>query len=144
MPFAELATADLMVDREYLGGPPQSMTGDPIAQLLPVGMLGGFRYRGRRAAPLLVVLTTSGAEAHWPGVLDLTTGTFTYYGDNRNPGKDLHDSPRGGNVILRRTFDMAHGDAQERSIVPPYFLFAKAGAGRGVPRGARAGRCGRR
>jgi hypothetical protein len=93
------------------------MTGDPIARLLPVGMLGGFRYRGRRVAPLLGVLTTSGTEADWPDTLDLTTGTFTYYGDNRSSGKDLHDSPRGGNVILRRTFDMAHGDAQERSSV---------------------------
>src|SRR5215469_8060443 len=89
VPFEELAGADLVVDREYLGGPPQSMTGDPIGRLLPVGMLGGFRYRGRREAPLLVALTTSGAEPDWPDFLDLSTGTFTYYGDNRSPGSDL-------------------------------------------------------
>jgi hypothetical protein len=130
VPFSDLETADLVVDREYLGGPPQLMSGDPVARLLPVGLLGGFRSRGKREAPLLVVLTTSGAEPDWPDSLDMTTGTFTYYGDNRHPGKDLHDSKRGGNLILRRTFDLAHGTAEDRQAVPPYFLFAKAGRGR--------------
>ena len=40
VPFGELETADLVVDRIYLGGSPQSMTGDPVGRLLPVGMLG--------------------------------------------------------------------------------------------------------
>lgn len=132
VPFDDLPTADLMVDREYLGGSQKSMADDPIARLLPVGTLGGFRYKGSREAPCLVVLYTSGAEADWPDTLDPATGTFTYYGDNRHPGKDLHDSPRGGNSILRRTFDLAHGGAGPRTQVPPYLLFAKAGRGRDV------------
>jgi hypothetical protein len=130
--FGDLPDADLVVDREYLGGSQRSMADDPIARLLPVGTLGGFRYKGSRQMPRLVVLYTSGAEADWPDVLDLTTGTFTYYGDNRRPGKELHDSPRGGNIILRRTFDLAHGGAGTRASVPPYFLFSKAGPGRDV------------
>jgi Restriction endonuclease AspBHI N-terminal/Restriction endonuclease len=132
IPFEELADADLIVDREYLGGSQGSMADDPIARLLPVGTLGGFRYRGSRQAPRLVVLYTSGAEADWPDELDLTTGTFTYYGDNRLPGKELHDSPRGGNIILRQTFELAHDGAEERRSVAPYFLFSKAGPGRDV------------
>jgi hypothetical protein len=132
VPFEELADADLVIDREYLGGSQGSMADDPIARLLPVGTLGGFRYRGSRQSPRLVVLYTSGAEADWPDELDLTTGTFTYYGDNRQPGKELHDSPRGGNIILRQTFELAHGGAEPRRSVPPYFLFSKAGAGRDV------------
>jgi hypothetical protein len=132
IPFGELATADLVVDRQYLGGSQRSMADDPIARLLPVGTLGGFRYKGSRQAPRLVVLYTSGTEADWPDELDLTTGTFTYYGDNRQPGKELHDSPRGGNIILRETFDLAHGDAGARCKVAPYFLFSKAGRGRDV------------
>jgi hypothetical protein len=80
----------------------------------------------------LVVLYSSGAEVDWPHELDLTTGTFTYYGDNRQPGKELHDSPRGGNIILRHAFDLAHGDSEQRRSVPPYFLFSKAGRGRDV------------
>lgn len=61
VPFEELEQADLVVDREYLGGPAQSMTDDPTGRLLPVGMLGGFRYRAKRERPLLVAVTTSGA-----------------------------------------------------------------------------------
>lgn len=132
VPYSDLPIADLIVDREYLGGSKGSMADDPIARLLPVGTLGGFRYKGSRHKPQLVVLYTSGAEADWPDMLDLTTGTFTYYGDNRHPGKDLHDSPRGGNIILRRTFDLAHDDAKTRTSVPPYLLFSKAGPGRDV------------
>ena len=128
--FEDLPGADLVVDREYLGGPPQSMTGDPIGRLLPVGMLGGFRYRGRREAPLLVVLTTSGAAPDWPDSLDLSSGTFRYYGDNRSPGADLHKSPRSGNLVLRHTFELAHGNSEDRHKVPPYFLFASTGKGR--------------
>jgi hypothetical protein len=122
IPFEDLAATDLVVDRHYLGGSQRSMADDPIARLLPVGTLGGFRYKGSRHAPRLVVLYTSGTEADWPDELDLTTGTFTYYGDNRHPGKELHDSPRGGNIILRHTFDLAHGDAEARRKAAPYFL----------------------
>lgn len=97
------------------------MTGDPVGRLLQVGMLGGFRYRGQREAPLLVALITSDAEPDWRDSLDLTTGTFTYYGDNRRPGRDLHDSPHSGNVALRRTFDRAQGTAEDRRQVGMYF-----------------------
>ena len=62
VPFEELEQADLVVDREYLGGPAQSMTDDPTGRLLPVGMLGGFRIpRAKRERPLLVAVRTSGA-----------------------------------------------------------------------------------
>jgi hypothetical protein len=132
VPFDELALADLVVDRVYRGGTQGSVADDPLSRLLPVGNQGGFRYNGSREAPRLVVLYTSGAEADWPDALDPATGTFTYFGDNRQPGKDLHDSPRGGNVILRGTFDLAHGSAEHRAKVPLYLLFAKAGRGRDV------------
>lgn len=131
VPFEELSSADLVVDRVYRGGALGSVADDPLSKLLPVGNQGGFRYWGKRDAPRLVVLYTSGAEADWPDALDPATGTFTYFGDNRHPGKELHDSSRGGNVILRRTFDFASG-AEARAQVPPYFLFAKAGRGRDV------------
>lgn len=132
VPFDELASADLVVDRVYRGGTQGSVADDSITRLLPVGNQGGFRYNGPREAPHLVVLYTSGAEADWPDLLDPATGTFTYFGDNRQPGKDLHDSPRGGNVILRGTFDLAHSSPGDRTKVPIYLLFAKAGRGRDV------------
>ena len=131
VPFDELSAADLVVDRIYRGGSQGSVADDPLAKLLPVGNQGGFRYWGKRDAPRLVVLYTSGVEPDWPDVLDPATGAFTYFGDNRHPGKELHDSSRGGNVILRRTFDLA-SSAKSRPQVPPYLLFAKAGRGRDV------------
>jgi hypothetical protein len=37
----------------------------------------------------------------WPDHLDPRTGIVVYYGDNRSPGRELHKSPRHGNLILR-------------------------------------------
>ena len=73
-----------------------------------------------------------GAEPDWPDVLDVYTGSFTYYGDNRSPGRELHDTPRRGNLLLRRVFEWAHDGASGRARVPPFFLFDKPGRGRDV------------
>jgi hypothetical protein len=51
-----------------------------------------------------MALVTSGANTDWPDTFDIVTGTVTYYGDNRKPGPDLHDTPKGGNIVLRNTF----------------------------------------
>jgi Restriction endonuclease AspBHI N-terminal len=60
---------------------------DPLARLLPVGNQGGFRTYGSVAkdAVKLAVLYRSGAEPDWPDALDVYTGAFTYFGDNRSP-----------------------------------------------------------
>jgi hypothetical protein len=131
-PFNGHRTADLVVDRVYLGGPQPHWGADPLQHLLGVGLQGGIRARGGLRATQLVALRTSGADPDWPDALDMSTGTVTYYGDNRSPGADLHQTPRHGNLILRRTFDLAHGDAATRRCVPPYFFFEKAGPGREV------------
>jgi hypothetical protein len=57
--------------------------------------------------------------------LDLNTGQFVYYGDNRTPGHDLHDTRRRGNLLLKAAFENAHGDAPKRAEVPPFFVFTK-------------------
>ena len=131
-PFSGHRTADLVVDRVYLGGPQPHWGADPLQHLLGVGLQGGIRAKGGLKATQLVALRTSGTDPDWPDVLDLSTGTVTYYGDNRQPGADLHRTPRNGNVILRKTFDLAHGDAEARRSAPPYFFFEKAGPGREV------------
>jgi len=56
----------------------------------------------------LAVLYTTGAEPDWPDVLDVHTGVFTYFGDNRSPGRELHDTQRKGNLLLSRVFERAH------------------------------------
>lgn len=125
-PFSRHRTADLVVDRVYLGGPQPHWGADPLQHLLGVGLQGGIRAKGGLRATRLVALRSSGTDPNWPDVLDPSTGAVTYYGDNRKPGTDLHQTPRHGNLILRKTFDLAHGDAQARRHVPPYFFFEKA------------------
>lgn len=57
--------------------------------------------------------------------LDPETGTFTYYGDNKKPGRELHDTPRYGNILLRNMFDALH--TGRRDQVPPVLVFSNAG-----------------
>ncbi|GAA2223307.1 restriction endonuclease [Promicromonospora sukumoe] len=131
--FADLQMADLVLDRVYQGGSKGNMGDDPIGKLLPVGNQGGFRYKGsvEKQDVRLVVLYTSGEETDWPDQLDPTTGDFTYYGDNRKPGRGLHETQRKGNLLLRDIFDWSRGDANDRAAVPPLLLFQKS-SGRDV------------
>ncbi|MEP7022872.1 MAG: restriction endonuclease, partial [Actinomycetota bacterium] len=132
--FDQLTSADLVLERVYRGGVAGNTGDDPLARLLPVGNQGGFRTFGSRAKDevRLAVLYTSGAEPDWPDSLDVYTGAFTYFGDNRSPGRELHDTPRKGNLLLSRAFERAHQDAAARARVPPFLLFYKAGPGRDV------------
>jgi len=120
--FDQLADADLVVDRVYRGGSAGNASDDPLSKLLPVSNQGGFRTYGRtmQDAVKLVVLYTSGAEPDWPDALDPYTGTFTYFGDNRSPGRELHDTPKKGNLLLSRAFERAHTDRASREQVPPF------------------------
>jgi hypothetical protein len=137
VPFSQLGEADLVLDAVYAGGSAGHSGDDALARLLPgTGNQGGFRYAGSPAKGTvrLAVLYTSGGEVDWPDYLDTETGTFTYYGDNKTPGKGLHKTPRNGNVLLRDAFDSSHGtEYDRRTKVPPFLLFEKARAtGRAV------------
>ena len=57
-------------------------------------------------------------EVPWQDI-EPTTDDFTYYGDNRRPGKDLHDTPRGGNELLRQLLAASRAGVIERQAVPP-------------------------
>jgi len=127
-----LKHADLIVDRIYEGGRGGNAGDDPLNALLGVSNQGGFRILGKRNAPRLIVLTTSLANRDWPDFLDLQTGRFTYYGDNKNPGSELHDTGRYGNHLLRSIFEWAHSGVAGRSQVPPILLFSSAGNYRDV------------
>lgn len=125
--FNQLASTDLQVDAVYEGGRAGNAGDDPLGKLLPVGNQGGFRFAGsvRDDDLRLVVLYTSGSDPDWPDALDVETGLFTYFGDNRSPGKELHDTSRGGNAILRRCFDRLHA-GPTRDTIPPFLIFNKA------------------
>lgn len=133
VPFTDLRTADLHVDAVYQGGRNGNAGDDPLPALLGVSNQGGFRYRGDLNGRLdLLLLTSSRVDPDWPDTLDRETGVFTYYGDNKKPGRALHDTARFGNKLLRRLFDDAHSGEKGRLRVPPIFLFARAGVWRDV------------
>jgi hypothetical protein len=134
VPFDQLKAADLEVDRVYEGGLKGNIGDDPIAKLLPVGNAGGFRFSGSptKRTVRLAGLFTSNVDPDWPDRLDLATGTFVYYGDNKAPGRRLHDTPRGGNLFLRDIYSLLASGPDGRSRVPPIFLFARASKGHDV------------
>ena len=125
----ELANADLVIDAVYEGVLRANGTyADPLNRLVHVSSRGGFRYRGTKNAPTLVVLTSSLAEPDWPDELDAATGRFVYYGDNREPGRELHSTGRFGNHLLRIIFDRLH--LGQRHLCPPVLVFTSLRAKR--------------
>lgn len=134
MPFSQVRTADLILDRVYAGGTGSSIAGDPLAAMLPVGNQGGFRYKGsvKDQSVRLIVLFSTGSDLDWPDAIDPETGDFTYYGDNKSPGSDLHATRRNGNLLLRDIFAWSRLSPADRLRVPPILLFEKAGSGRDV------------
>lgn len=125
--YDDLLGADLIVDAIYEGGRRGNAADDPIARLLPVGNSGGIRFKGRVTAPQIVALVTSGSDPDWPDHLDVETGVLTYFGDNKRGGKELHDTPRRGNEVLRSLFDLASGSLTSRELTPPVFVFGGTG-----------------
>ena len=130
--FEDLPTADLVIDSIYRSGRAGNVGDDPIAQLLPCGNQGGIRFKKRGNSYLLAVLYTTGLDPDWPDALDPETGLFTYFGDNKTPGKLLHGTSRRGNILLRDGFAAVHSTPPDYRSAPPFFVFAKAGSGRDV------------
>ncbi|MEH6952643.1 restriction endonuclease [Nitrobacter sp. NHB1] len=123
--------SELHVDACYQGGRHGNAGDDPLPSLLRVDSQGGFRKRGKVAGKLhMLVLTSSLADPDWPDSLDREMGVFTYYGDNKQPGRELHDTGRDGNLILQKIFTAARSGAEGRREVPPTFIFAGAGTWR--------------
>lgn len=124
--FENIFTADLVVDAIYESSADGQLSGEPISKLLPgSGNMGGFRVSGRGGRKNWVVLFTTGEDRDWPDSLDLNTGKFIYFGDNKTPGHELHDTRAGGNKVLRHAFARLHDDGSPRVDVSPFFIFKK-------------------
>jgi hypothetical protein len=132
--FADLSTTDLIVDAVYEGGAKGNSSDDPLAKLLKVSNQGGFRYIGNvlKNDIRATVLYSSMDDVDWPDSLDDETGIFHYYGDNKKPGRELHATPRKGNLLLKQIFDNVHSGNEGRAKIPITFVFTKAGKGRDV------------
>jgi hypothetical protein len=125
-PFSRLPIADLIVDAIYESSTDGQLSGEPISKLLPgSGNMGGFRVSGRGDRKNWVVLFTTGEDRDWPDSLDLNTGKFIYFGDNKTPGHELHDTRAGGNRVLRHAFSRLHDETIPRVDVAPFFIFKK-------------------
>ena len=85
--FSSLASADLVIDAVYEGGTKGNSADDVLGRLIPgAGNQGGFRQVGGWTAPKLVVLYSSVEDPDWPDFIDIYTGVFTFFGDNKRPG----------------------------------------------------------
>jgi len=124
-----LQTCDLVIDAVYRGYKTEKAGyADPLVRLVGVSRQGGFRYRGTREQPTVLVLCSNLSDPDWPDELDATTGCFVYYGDNKKPGLKLHETQRFGNELLIRLFEMAHSGRREE--IPPILIFTSEGAER--------------
>lgn len=121
--FGNLADADLVVDEIYEGGSAGNAGDDPISKLMNTGNQGGFRYIGSLQTRPFVILYTSGEDHDWPDQVNYGAGSFTYYGDNKTAGKDLH--AKTGNKVLRDVFASLHNEIYPRKDVCPFFVFQK-------------------
>lgn len=129
--FSELSDADLIIDAIYEGGTAGNAGDDPITKLMGCGNQGGFRYKGSYLDTSMCVLYSEMSNTEWPDQIDYELGQFIYYGDNKTPGHELHDTKKKGNLILKSAFDNLH--LNSRSKIPPFFIFSKLqGAGRSV------------
>ena len=128
--FSKLSEADLIVDALYEGGCSGNAGDDPISKLLKCGNQGGFRYLGGYSDARYCVLYSELSNTDWPEEIDFERGIFIYFGDNKKPGHELHDTPKKGNQILRNVFDRLHSNDLKK--VPPFFIFTKGGSGRSV------------
>ncbi|MFI5779244.1 restriction endonuclease [Nocardia sp. NPDC051570] len=127
VPYDELDTADLHVDRIYAGKTLNGRSLDPISKLFGVGVQGGIRFKGSAVdnAVRLVVLYSTGEDPDWRDQLDPQTGRLTYFGDNKRPGKDLLDTHLNGNLAFRNAFRDGRGSGQDRQLVSPFFYFER-------------------
>ena len=124
--YEDCPTSDLIIDAVYEGMPGGHLSGEGLSRLLPgIGNLGGFRAAGRGDDKKFIVLYTRGGDKDWPDHLDLNTGQFVYFGDNKTPGHELHDTGPGGNRILRHVFGLLHATPPDRARIPPFFVFRK-------------------
>jgi hypothetical protein len=132
--FAELRTADLQVDALYKAGTQGNMRDDPLSKLMGCENQGGFRKVGKQSTSeyKLAILFSLLDDPDWPDTLDTEQGVFVYYGDNKEPGHELHDTPKGGNKLLKFCFDSINARPHRRQKVPPFFIFTRGLKGRDV------------
>lgn len=101
---------------------------DAMTVLMKVRNGGGFRpCKGKS----YFVIHSTKSDIDWPDFLDYETGIYTYYGDNKQPGYELHSKM--GNHFLRDIYDkLSKKNFENRKSIPPIFLFESKKEYKGV------------
>ena len=93
-----------------------------------INNVSGFRPKSRSdinnteiTSCAFCVLITNLGELEWPDQINLETGIFTYYGDNRVPGAAIDSTPVGGNKLLQVTYENLHSNS--RDLINPFICF---------------------
>lgn len=123
--FEKLQEANLIPNTIYKGGNKGNYSDEVLSKLMRCENSGGFRKKGslKNSRLQYVVLYSTGKHNEWKDILNIETSEFIYYGDQDKINKDIHDTPKKGNEILRRTFDdFKKGN---RGNIVPFFIFMK-------------------
>lgn len=120
----------LIIDCIYENNKPFKNTSDLVLpKIMSVKNSGGFRYIGTLKNNFdikYIVLYSTNNDEYWQDELDDELGLYIYYGDNKQAGRDLHDTNIGGNLILKNIFELASSNKiEDRIKIPPIFLFEK-------------------
>ena len=123
----ELEFEDLIIDKIYRSNGNSNASGDVLCKLMSVGSMGGFRKRKKINSSQLayIVLESTQKQIDWIDEVNIETGNVVYFGDNRTPGHDLHDTSNQGNKILRDAFNLVNSNTRDE--IPPFFYFESAG-----------------
>ncbi|MGK9185338.1 HNH endonuclease [Priestia filamentosa] len=141
--YEHLGVAPLLINSIYEGGSKGNPAADdPLTKLFKVhgfnksvGNRGGFRksnkeVNGKSTTEIAyAVIFSTGKVKEWPDSLDKSTGTFVYYGDNREPGNHYLNTKQLGNSLLRDIFNKAYESEEARKSIPPLFVFESTGIG---------------
>ena len=101
---------------------------DAMSLLMKVRNGGGFRpCKGKS----YYVIHSTKSDVDWPDYLDSEIGLYTYFGDNKEPGFELHSKM--GNKFLKEIYDkLSFGTREERMKIQPIFLFESNKENKGV------------
>lgn len=122
--FEDLRTSDLVIDAVYESNDEKNLKGDVLSKLMFVGAMCGFRKRNTRKGEkkiAYIVLESTNKHPDWLDYIDYESGIIQYYGDNREPGRELHNTKQGGNKILKDVFEKLQSG--NRKDIPPFFYF---------------------
>ena len=124
--YNQLTEADLVIGATYDSNGKNDMSGEVLSKLMNVCNQHGFRPRkDKNGNPAYYVLEATNKNENWIDEFDYEFGRVLYYGDNCEPGIELHNKP--GNKALFEWFNKLV--KKKYGEIPPIFLFSQSDEG---------------